>query len=113
MVLFEAPPTMIPTLRFPEITFLAAAEVPPIVFPEPPFIKIPRWPFATAAVPAAFVPMKFPCTMVPPEPWRCTPSVLPEITFPGQMVVAEALPLTKTPSFELPRSVIPSVPSPT
>ncbi len=48
-----------PELLFPEMTLRSDAFVPPIRLAEP-VATIPKLAFGSAAVPAAFVPMKFP-----------------------------------------------------
>ncbi len=92
----------------------APEAVPPTTFPDEPLNKMPRRPFAIAAVPAAFVPIRLPRIVAPPLPCTWIPSrVLPEMTFPGPIVVAEAPVLTTTPSFVFPCAVEPSVAIPT
>src|SRR4051794_24413503 len=77
-----------PLVALPEITFLAAAVVPPIVLlVDPDRIKIPLL-FATAASPAALTPMKLPKTVLEFDALISTPcTALPEITFPAPEAV--------------------------
>ncbi len=48
----------------PDITFRSAAVIPPIWFPEERIIFIPSSPLASAAIPEASVPMRFPATVL-------------------------------------------------
>ncbi len=75
---------------FPEMTFPAPALVPPIVLLDAPdSISIPAA-LGTAAVPAALVPIKLPCTVFPlvPGPMIWIPKkAFPEITLRAAAVV--------------------------
>ena len=53
---------------FPEITFRVSGVVPPTVVLETAYARPMPDPFGSAAVPAAFVPMKLPCTKCPLPP---------------------------------------------
>ena len=51
-----------PRLLFPDMTFRAFGDVPPIELPGESLTETAAAPFGILAVPAVFVPMKFPCT---------------------------------------------------
>ena len=83
LLLVPTPSMRMPVAVFPEITFWEPA-APPTVLPVAELaISMPRR-FGTAAAPAAFVPMRFPCTRFPvvPESAIRMPSLpFPEIRF--------------------------------
>ncbi len=73
----------IPAPALPEIRLPAPAAVPPIVFNDESSTATPAFPLGAAAVPAALVPMRFPCTrlFVDPCPMMSMPlPPLPEMT---------------------------------
>ena len=90
-------PMPIPMRPLPEIKLRADAVVPPMVLNEDPVIAIPSPPFPMPAVPATFVPMKFPCTTFCelaivsfprwPQAIPMPSSRLPEIRFPAPLAV--------------------------
>ena len=115
-VLLLAPVMAMPWAVLPEITFREPGG-PPIVFRlADVLISMPRR-LGMAAVPAAFVPMKLPCTWVPvvAAPEIRIPSLpFPEITLrasvtspPITLFVLADAPNTPTPWPPLPRSRVP------
>ena len=77
----------------PEITFRAAAVVPPIVF-ELPKIAIPVVSLPCATVPLASVPMKHPSTVIEselmfkPNPFKSRFTVVPRSSFVKKLLIA-------------------------
>jgi hypothetical protein len=91
-----------PSPVLPETTLPAPAVVPPIVLPLPCWVKIPKAPLATAAVPAASVPIKFPATISRNPSVIKMPTSFPEMTLPAPAVA---------PPITLPR-IEPELPAP-
>ena len=56
------PPIKMPRLLFPDMTFRAFGDVPPIELSGESLTEMAAAPFGILAVPAVFVPMRFPCT---------------------------------------------------
>src|SRR4051812_38042268 len=108
-----------PSQPLPEMTLRAPALVPPMVlFVEPYSIATPSDPLGTAAVPAAFVPMRLPSTVSPLAERNQTPLAwLPEITFPEPAAVPPTMspvepywivtPLRPLPSAAVPPALVP------
>ena len=99
---------------FPEMTFRAAAVVPPIVLVFP-LIWMPNHLFDTAVVPAAFVPTRLPWTVMLLPMRKMPRSALPEIRLPSPaftppIVLLDAMTLTPSLAFASAAAPATSVP---
>ena len=106
-----APVTLTPSRAFPEMTFRAAAVVPPTVLPDAPVsILMPSSELATAPVPAALVPIRFPTTRLPvvPAVRICTPETFPPMTLPAPAAVPPTVLFVAPLSIWTPLSAFPS-----
>src|SRR5262249_50995617 len=103
-----------PASVLPEMTLPAPAAVPPIVLLEALYTNTPTSPLATAASPAAFVPVRLPWTWlsVAPRPAMRPPDPpLPEMTLRASEVVPPTV-LWDESSMSTPFRTLPAAPVP-
>ena len=112
VVRVAVPDTCTPLPVLPAITLPAPAAVPPTTWSEPLTITMPLPPLPTAAVPAAFRPMTFPCTTLPVALSRRTPlALLPDSRLPAPGAVPPIV-MPEAPETAMPWPAVPAMRAP-